>query len=101
MVACFIPKYRDEIPQIGKVLEENDSEVTIEWWVGTYRGKWRALTRKNGRSTERWTEVIPRSCVLYAVSLSKAAKLSDMDREKLSKTYEALLAEITDTDSDE
>ena len=38
---------------------------------------------------------------LVLVSLSKAAKLSDMDREKLSKTYEALLAEITDTDSDE
>ena len=46
MVACFVPQYRDEIPQIGKLLETNDKEVRIEWWIGTYTGTWRALRER-------------------------------------------------------
>ena len=75
MVACFVPQYRDEIPQIGKLLETSDNEVTIEWWIGTYCGTWRALTKRKGRSTEPWTETLPKSCMLYQVSFTKYSKI--------------------------
>lgn len=49
MVACFVAEYRDEIPQIGKVQQVTESEVVVEWWSGTYTGKWKALTKRVGK----------------------------------------------------
>ena len=38
-------KYNDEIPQIGKV-ELDEMNVTIEWWIGTFRDIWRQWKEK-------------------------------------------------------
>ena len=35
-VALRLVKYEDEIPQIGKVLEVDNMNVTVEWWIGGY-----------------------------------------------------------------
>ena len=34
-VAVYCPKYV-ELPQIGRVLSVDDSNVEVEWWLGTY-----------------------------------------------------------------
>ena len=95
-VACSVPQYRDEIPQIGKLLETNE-EVKIEWWIRTYTGTWRALTKRNGRSTEPWTETLPKSCMLYQVSLTEYySKIPKAEQEKLRKTYLPLLDDSDD-----
>ena len=98
MVACFVRQYRDEIPQIGKLLETNENEVKLEWWIGSYTGTWRALTKRKGRSTEPWTETLPKSCMLYQVSLTKYSKIPKAEQEKLRKTYLPLLADNDDSD---
>ena len=89
MVACFIEEYRDEIPQIGKVVEvhDSDSEVKIEWWIGTYTGTWRALTKKDGRKTVLWTESVPTASIISEVSFTKSSKLPKAIKEQLQKAY--------------
>ena len=37
-VAMKIERYRQELPQIGKVKEINSSTVTVEWLIGSYSG---------------------------------------------------------------
>ena len=36
-MACFLQKYKDEIPQIARVV--NISSVDIGWWMGSYSGR--------------------------------------------------------------
>lgn len=96
MVACFIPDYRDEIPQIGKLVAVSSSDVVIEWWSGTYTSTWRALTKRVGRSSEPWTERVSKSSVLFEISLTRGLKLSKQTQEKLHKAYDPLLADFLD-----
>lgn len=53
LVATLIPDYRDEIPQIGRVLEVEGASVTIEWLQGTYFSIWRICEKRKGRSLGR------------------------------------------------
>lgn len=92
MVACFVPKYRDEIPQIGEVLEVNNESILLHWWDGTYSGHWKALSMRQGRTSAPWTESVSRSSILCELSLTKSLKLSKTTQEKLHKVYEPLLA---------
>ena len=39
-------KYNDEIPQIGKVVELDEMNVMIEWWIGIFRDIWRQWKEK-------------------------------------------------------
>ena len=96
MVACFVADYCDEIPQIGEVLEVNNENIQLHWWDGTYSGSWKALTKKQGRASVPWTEMVTKSSVLFEVSLTKGLKLSKATQEKLHKAYEPLLMEIAD-----
>ena len=38
IVAVYLEKYSDEIPQIGKVCKLDDDNVEIEWYTGCYSG---------------------------------------------------------------
>ena len=41
-VAVYLDKYKDEVPQIGKVLREDSSNtIEVEWWTGSYSGKYK------------------------------------------------------------
>ena len=35
MVVLRLNKYKDEIPQIARIVRITDFEITIDWWVGT------------------------------------------------------------------
>jgi len=39
IVAVYLDKYSDEIPQIGKVCQIDDDNIEIEWFTGCYSGK--------------------------------------------------------------
>lgn len=40
IVALRLQKYKLDIPQIGRVVELSDMDVTVEWWHGTYSSVW-------------------------------------------------------------
>lgn len=39
-VACFLPRFAEEQPQIGQVVDIADSEVGVEWMTGTNSEPW-------------------------------------------------------------
>ena len=39
-VALGLDEFKEELPQIAKVLAIDDDSITLEWWVGTYTGTW-------------------------------------------------------------
>jgi len=47
MVALRLQKYADDLPQIGKVVNLTDMDVTVEWWIGST-----AALGNNGRKDE-------------------------------------------------
>ena len=53
-------------------------------------------SKRKGRSTEPWTETLPKSCMLYQVCLTKYSKIPKAEQEKLHKMYLPLLADNDD-----
>ena len=91
MVACFVPQYRDEIPQIGKLLETNDKEVKIEWWIGTYTGTWRAL-RERVDSLSLGPRLFPNPAFFTKLVLQNIQNFLKQTKKSFAKvTYHCLL----------
>ncbi len=36
VVACYLPQYKDEEPQIGRVVTIEDDNIEVEWMSGSY-----------------------------------------------------------------
>ena len=66
VIACYLPKYSDEEPQLSKVVNVDYGQLKVEWLVGSYCEPW----WKKGRDYVTWKEVIPQQAVLYPVSLT-------------------------------
>ena len=39
-VALGLDEFKDELPQIARVLMTQEDLITAEWWIGTYSGTW-------------------------------------------------------------
>ena len=39
-MALGLDEFKEELPQIAKVLAIDDDSITLRWWVGTYTGTW-------------------------------------------------------------
>jgi len=76
IVACYLSKYEDEEPQIGKVTLTDSDEIEVEWMVGTYSEPWQIWKQKQGRSYTTWKEKIPSTAVLFPVQFSSTERLS-------------------------
>ena len=93
LVALFMNKYRDEIPQIARIAAEpsNESDVTeVEWLVGTYSSTFKPCKRRVGRSYVPWTETVPYTAILFSVQLTKGCQISQSLRTKLTEAYSEL-----------
>ena len=90
VVACYLSKYEDEEPQIGKItLTDSDSdEIEVEWMVGTYSEPWQIWKQKQGRSYTTWKEKVPSTAVLFPVQFSSTERLSCSLIAKLKEAYE-------------
>lgn len=88
IISCFIPRYSDEEPQLGKVIDIGDGEnVEVEWMVGSYSEPWRIWKEKEGKEYVSWKDVIPKDAILFPVALSKTDRLLNSDITKLKAAY--------------
>ena len=78
-------KYEEEIPQIGKIKDMDDLNVTIEWWIGSYGGTWICWRKERG---EPVFETFPRNAVLCKIHLTKSMRLTSNEKSQLN-LYEA------------
>ena len=92
-VAVYLPKYRDELPLIGKVvgIDANAGQVTVHWYVGTYSGMWKPCRRREGRNDVDWEEAIPIASVLCTVNLIKSFKLPKTIVLQLKEAYKKFM----------
>lgn len=84
-VACYLPSYEDEEPQIGSILSilgEAD-EVLIEWMSGTYNEAWTVCRKRGKECYTTWKEHIPISMVLFPIQLSSSCRISTTLKRKL------------------
>lgn len=86
MVALCLHKYADEIPQIGRVIDLIDLDVTVEWWVGTYGDTWREWKIRGTVVTE----TMPRNAVIHSrVHLTKSLWLTAKIVKELKCAYDS------------
>ena len=84
MVALCLHKYKDDLPQIGKVVKLTEMEVTVEWWIGTYHSTW-IKWKERGKVIQ---ETFPRNAILTnTVHLTKAKRLTLACITELKQAY--------------
>ena len=91
-VACFVPNYKEEEPQIGTItaIPVGSKNVEIEWMVGTYSEPWTVYkTRERGKYVT-WKEMIPLSSVLFPVELTRSCRLNTGFVKKLKHAYKEI-----------
>lgn len=86
MVALRLVCYSDEIPQIGKISDLTETEVTVEWWIGGYTNPWVEWKRKNCVVKETF----PRNAILCGdISFTKGLRLTPKTITKLRSMYDS------------
>ena len=88
IVACYLTKYDDEEPQIGKVVSlKPANKVDVQWMHGSYSDPWILCRQKRGRTMEPWIEEIDQANMLYPIELTKSNRLTESSRKKLKLSY--------------
>ena len=83
IVACYLDKYREEEPLIGKILEDNDDMLTVNWMSGSYSDPWHPCKLRG----ELWTENIPKASVICEVKLTRGSRLVEPVKKRLKRAY--------------
>jgi len=95
IVACFLPKYKDEIPQIGKVIDictASPEHIEIEWQTGSFSSSWKVCKLREGRRCVPWTESIQQKDIIYyPIELTNSCKLRKKTVTELQLAYSSLL----------
>ena len=65
-VALRLAKYDDEIPQIAQVVEIDELNVTVEWWIGRFN-TWKRWSKAKEMPVR---ETFPRNAIMWSPSLS-------------------------------
>ena len=68
IVACYVPEYSDEEPQLGKIVNvQNDRSFEVEWMVGTYSEPLRIWRERKGQDYITWKETIAKESILFPI----------------------------------
>ena len=82
-VALKCEKYKEFLPQIGRLTEINETNITIEWLDGSYTGTW-VYWKTRGKVI---TEDFPRRAIMQTIQLTPAMKIRKDDILKLKDAY--------------
>lgn len=85
-VAVKCDKYNEK-PLISKIVTLRDDDITIEWYMGTFRGSWKPWKGKEDGQLVIYTDIIPKSKVLASVSFTGAMKLTSDCVTELKSMY--------------
>ena len=87
IVALLVEKY-NERPQIGRVKEVKGDSIRVEWYDGTWYGKWKLYKYREGRRTVVWEEDLKLTCIVHKnVTFSADGRLHPGSRRDLRKLY--------------
>ena len=93
-VACFVPNYEEEEPQIGilTAIPVGSENVEIEWMVGlhVYSEPWTVYKRRERGKYMTWKEMIPLSSILYPIELTRSCRLNTGFGKMLKHAYKEI-----------
>lgn len=91
-VACYVPSYSDEEPQIAivRALPDENDEVLVDWMGGSYSSTWDVCKVKEGKDYVNWQEKIKRDNILFNIELTRSNRISSALKGKLKKAYEQI-----------
>ena len=86
ILACYLPQYIEEEPQIGKISQVSDKQddIEIEWMRGTY---YEPLVVYKSRRGTTWKEHVSVHDILFPIELTASGRISTMLRSKLQVAY--------------
>ena len=79
---CF--KYKDFLPQIGRLSSINETTVQVEWLDGSYSGIW-AYWKDRGKVI---VETFPRRALVGGINMSASMRLKSETVSSLKKVYQ-------------
>lgn len=78
----------NERPQVARVKQVKGEKVRVEWFDGSWRGKWKVYKYKVGRKTVVWEEDVDKECVIHRrVVLTKDSYLDSQTKKELKIAY--------------
>ena len=77
-----------ERPQIARVKEVKGDKIKIDWFDGSWSGKWRLYRYKVGKKTVVWEEEIEQTCIVQRnITLTKDNRLDSHTKKQLKTAY--------------
>ena len=87
MIAVRCANYKDR-PLLGRVKEVSDSGVEIYWFMGSYTGKWKEWTGKEGGKKTIYTDTIPYKDILHThIHFTSSMRLPSGLASDIKKKY--------------
>ena len=63
-VACYVERYDDEEPQIGRIVALHDRSVEVEWMIAAYDDRWSVCKQTVGRvQLTRFIKDLKKDCI--------------------------------------
>jgi len=78
-------KYKEFVPQIGKVVAINEATVKVQWLEGEYDEEFKFWKGRRGKII---TEDFPKRAVIGRINLTASMKLTDKDISNLKDLYD-------------
>ena len=86
-VALLVKKY-NERPQIGRVKEVKGDKIRVEWYDGTWNGKWKMYKYREGRRMVVWEEDLEKTCIISKdISFTRDSRLDSKTKKELRNAY--------------
>ena len=94
MIGVFLEEYKQEWPQIGKILAIEADELTLHWFSGTTTSKWTPINKRVRGSFEPYTGTTPaQSVITQPFKLTRCNKLPQDIQRVLKEKQEEFYAE--------
>ena len=85
-IALRSQKYKEK-PLIGRITSTGKTNVTIDWYIGTYSGTWKQWKGREQGKTVTFTDIIQRSDILQTLTFTKAMRLPTATVTELKTKY--------------
>lgn len=87
IVALLVEKY-NERPQIGRVKEVKRDMVRVEWYDGTWNGKWKIYKYWEGRRKVVWEEDLDKTNIVHKdICFTHDNRLDSKTKKELRIAY--------------
>ena len=91
MFVAVYTKEKDSRPCIGRVVHKEADNVHLQWYKGTWSGKWKLSSQGRGRNARPLTDTVSlETIILWGFELTSAEKLRAVSKRELQIRYDEL-----------